>query len=85
VISDDRLNAGPGGVVVVLPMTTRHRGLPMHVEIDAGAGGLEHDSYVRCEDVRSVSEQRLVSKLGSAPVDAMFKSAQILRWLLALD
>jgi mRNA interferase MazF len=84
VISDDRLNAGPSGVVVVVPLTTRYRGLPMHVEVHAAHSGLEATSYAQCEDIRSVSDERLVARLGGAPPDVVFRVEKVLRWLLGM-
>lgn len=84
VVSDDRLNAGPAGVVVVVPTTTRRRGLPAHVEIDARQSGLDETSYARCEDVRSVAEERLIAQIGHCPPDAMFRIERVLSWLLSL-
>jgi mRNA interferase MazF len=84
VVSADALNESPAGVVVVVPLTTAYRGLPSHVEIDVEASGLDEVSYAKCEDVKSVSEQRLVGRLGSAGEQAMFEAARALRFLLDL-
>ncbi len=84
VVSADALNESRAGVVVVVPITTTYRGLPSHVEIDSGTSGLDEVSYAKCEDVKSVSEQRLVGRLGSAGEEAMFEAARALRFLLDL-
>jgi mRNA interferase MazF len=84
VVSADALNESRAGVVVVVPITTTYRGLPSHVEIDHGASGLDEVSYAKCEDVKSVSEQRLVGRLGSAGEEAMFEAARALQFLLDL-
>ena len=54
------------------------------MEIDSGTSGLDEVSYAKCEDVKSVSEQRLVGRLGSAGEEAMFEAARALRFLLDL-
>lgn len=58
--------------VMVVPLTTRHRDLVLHVEVVATSGsGLDVDSYAQCELVRAISSRRLVHRLGSiAPEDA---------------
>lgn len=85
VVSADALNESrAGGVVVVVPITTAYRGLPSHVEIDVDGSELDEVSYAKCEDVKSVSEQRLVGRLGSAGEQAMFEAARALRFLLDL-
>lgn len=62
---------GPGfPFVIVAPLTTRYRQLNFHVEVDASdQTGLDVTSYVQCELLRSVSDRRLVHRLGS--VDAV--------------
>lgn len=84
VISGDSLNESRAGVVVVVPITTAYRGLPSHIEIDQGSSGLDEVSYAKCEDVKSISEERLIGRLGSAGDDVMFQAARALRFLLEL-
>jgi mRNA interferase MazF len=84
VVSADPLNESRAGVVVVVPMTTTRRGLPSHVEIDAGSSGLDEVSYAKCEDVKSVSQQRLVARLGVVSSEVTFDISRILRLLLDL-
>jgi mRNA interferase MazF len=84
IVSADALNESRAGVVLVVPITTAHRGLPSHVEIDRGSSGLDEVSYAKCEDVKSVSEQRLIGRLGTAGEEAMFQTARALRFLLDL-
>lgn len=84
VVSADELNESRGGVVVVVPCTTARRGLPSHVELDAADSGLDEVSYAKCEDVKSISVQRLVARLGVAPPLAMLEVTAALRFLLVL-
>lgn len=83
-VSDDELNDGRSGLVIVVPLTTTRRGLPSHVELDDAAAGLDEVSYAKCEDVRSIAERRLLARLGSTPPDAMATIEQALRYLLRL-
>ncbi len=84
VISADALNEGPAGVVMVVPCTTARRGLPSHIEIDSGDSGLDVVSYAKCEDLKSVSEQRLITPLGQVGPHVTFKISRVLRFLLEL-
>lgn len=84
VVSSDTLNSGPGAVAIVVPMGTRPRGLPLHVEIRPGESGLDEISYARCEDVRSVATERLGHRLGTVPPDTMHRIGMTLRLLLEL-
>jgi mRNA interferase MazF len=82
VVSADRLNESLAGVVIVVPCTTIYRSLPSHVELDPETSGLDAVSYAKCEDVTSVSEQRLVARLGTANDEALFELSRALRFLL---
>lgn len=82
VVSADPLNESRAGVVIVVPCTTTRRGLPSHIEIEAGDSGLDETSYAKCEDIKSVSEQRLVGRLGATGDEALFAIARALRFLL---
>jgi mRNA interferase MazF len=59
VISVDLFNQGASGLIVVLPITSKEKGIPFHVELNPPEGGLKVQSFVKCEDVRSISVERL--------------------------
>jgi mRNA interferase MazF len=84
VVSSDLLNDSRAGIVVVVPITTTYRGLPSHIEIDPNNSGLDEISYAKCEDVKSVSEQRLIARLGAVDQQAIFQIGRALRFLLDL-
>ena len=84
VISADALNEGPAGVIMVVPCTTTHRGLPSHIEIEPGDSGLDVVSYAKCEDLKSISEQRLITRLGQVGPHVIFEIGRVLRFLLEL-
>ena len=64
VISEDLFNQGPAGLVVVLPLTSTDRGIPMHVPIDPPEGGLKNRSVILCDSVRSIAKERLTRRWG---------------------
>ena len=84
VVSTDALNEGPAGVIVVIPVTSARRDLPSHIEIESGASGLDHPSYAKCEDVKSISERRLVDRLGVVGPEPHFAIGRVLRYVLEL-
>ncbi|MGH2871628.1 MAG: type II toxin-antitoxin system PemK/MazF family toxin [Solirubrobacteraceae bacterium] len=84
VVSADPLNESRAGVVIVVPTTTTPRGLPSHVEIDPANSELDELSYAKCEDVKSISEQRLIAQLGAVSDIVTFEIARVLRLLLDL-
>jgi mRNA interferase MazF len=84
VVSANPLNESRAGVTVVVPTTTADRGLPAHIELDPASSGLDEPSYAKCEEIKSISEQRLIAPLGAASEEAMFQIARTLRLLLDL-
>ena len=82
VVSADRLNESRAGVVIVVPCTTTRRNLPSHVEIEPDTSGLSKVSYAKCEDIKSVSDQRLVGRLGAVNNESLFAIARAVKFLL---
>jgi len=84
VLSVDFFNAGPADLVVVLPLTSTQRDIPLHVTVRKGQGGIRNDSVVLCDAIRSVSKERLISRWGVVSKEAMSEVEDRLRILLAL-
>ena len=84
IVSADPLNESRASVVIAVPVTTAHRGLPSHIEIDPGDSGLDEISYAKCEDVKSISEERLIARLGVVEDEVAFQIARALLFLLDL-
>ena len=84
VVSVDILNNGPGGLVVVVPITTADYGLRSHVELDPEGSGLDRISYARCDQLRVVSVDRLSARQGLIGPERMHAIDQALRFILDL-
>lgn len=63
VISRDAL--ARSGLVVVVPLTRTDVGSPLHLAIDPPEGGLRERSFALPQQVRAVSPERLVQRLGT--------------------
>lgn len=55
VISANMMNHGPADLAIVIPITTRDKRISTHVRVDPPEGGLQDVSFIKTEDVRSVS------------------------------
>lgn len=65
IISDDRNNHGPSGLVAILPLTRTRRSNPFHVPIEPPDGGVKSSSVILCDQIRTVSsEERFSEKWG---------------------
>lgn len=84
IISVDRFNHGPADLVVILPVTTRDKGIPFHVQIAPPEGGVDSVSFIKCEDIRSISKERLCKKLGKISATTMASIQDRIRILLGI-
>ena len=84
VVSVDLFNSGPADLIVVLPITSQAKGIPFHVQLNPPEGGVTKNSFIKCEDVRSISKQRLIRRFGSVSVKTIDAVEDRLRILLDL-
>src|SRR2546421_206475 len=66
VVSDDAFNRGLAGLVMMVPLTSKVRkskNIPAHIPIVPPEGGLKTPSVLLCDQLRSLSKDRL----GNAP------------------
>jgi mRNA interferase MazF len=84
IVSVDEFNHGPAGLIVALPITSRAKGIPWHVALEPPEGGVRVRSFVKCEDVRSISKERLLERWGSVTAETMAQVEDRLRILLGL-
>jgi len=84
VISVDIFNHGPAGLVVIIPITTKEKGIPFHVAISPPEGGVSKKSFIKCEDIRSVSTERLSKCLGTVSLETLKAVEERLKILLDL-
>lgn len=82
IVSADEANRH--GLVVVCPIGTARRGYPTRIELDGAGLGLAGTSYVQAEQVRTISSDRCVHRLGLADGIAMMQVDRVLRYLLDL-
>ncbi len=84
VVSVDQINNGPGEVVIIVPLGSHRTGIPSHIPIDPPEGGVKKTSYIRCDQVRMISKQRLEKPLGRVLAKTMSQVEQALKFLLGL-
>lgn len=84
VVSHNTFNRGSAELVIVVPLTGTHRGIPLHVTIEPPEGGVKKTSYAKCEDVRSVSKERLSKRWGAVTPPTLAAVSDRLRILLDL-
>jgi mRNA interferase MazF len=84
ILSVRPFNGSKAGLVVVIPITSTLRAIPWHVVVQPPEGGLDNPSALLCEAVRSISNDRLLSRWGSVNAETMAKVEDRMRMLLGL-
>ncbi len=84
IISENIFNQSYADLVIVVPITSQNKNIRSHVFIPEGEGGLTPESFAKCEDVRSISKQRLVKRLGKVDKPIVEKIEEKLRFLMGL-
>jgi mRNA interferase MazF len=84
VVSVNTFNHGPAGLAVVLPVTSRQKGISLHVPADPPEAGLRMKSFIKTEDIRSVAVERLTHRIGEVTGATMADVEDRLRILLDL-
>ena len=84
VVSVDPFNAGPSGLAVVLPVTSRLRNIPLHVPVAPPEGGLRAPSVILCDAIRSIDRRRLIACWGAVSATTLTVVEDRLRRLQGL-
>ena len=84
VVSVDKFNHGPAGLVVVLPITSKDKCQPMHVPVRPPGGGLSKLSFITCDNIRAVFKERLRRFCGAVSPATMDEVEMRIRILLGL-
>jgi len=84
ILSVDLFNQGPAELVVVIPVTRTQRKVRWHVPVRPPEGGLVAESFIQCENVRSVSKSRLRRRRGRVSAGTLEQIEDRVRILLGL-
>jgi len=84
VISVNGFNKTKSQKIITVPITSKFKLNPLNIIIEPPEGGTIVESYVKCEDIRSTSIDRLVEKWGEISTATMNEIEKKLRFLLGL-
>jgi mRNA interferase MazF len=65
ILSVNEFNNSMASKVIAMPLTSKNKGIPLDVELVPPDGGINKNSYIKCEDLRSLSKNRLIEKWGT--------------------
>lgn len=84
IISVDSFNHGPARLLVIIPITSQEKGIPLHIAINPPEGGVSKKSFIKCEEIRSISTERLSKCLGKVSSETLEAIEDRLKILLNL-
>jgi mRNA interferase MazF len=84
IISNDVFNRRGGDLVTVVPITTRARPIRTFLRIEPPEGGLPQISYIICDQVRTIANERLGKRYGTVSPAVLAEVELRLRFLLDL-
>lgn len=89
ILSVDIYNNGPADLLIILPMTTKKKGISSHIEVKLT--GQKDLSYIMCDQIRCISKERLQTrnhrseKIGSVNEKTMNEIERCLKALLGFN
>jgi mRNA interferase MazF len=84
IFSVDQFNASAADLVIIIPITTKAKNIPFHVAVVPPEGDLKETSFIKCEDIRSISKERLTQRLGAVSALTLTAVEDRIRILLGL-
>jgi len=84
VVSDDRLNQSAAGLVIIVPLTSKNKGIDSHILLDPEQDDIKAPSYVVCEQIRAISKERLKKKWGAVSAVKMAQVEESIKFLLGM-
>ncbi len=84
VISVNTFNNSLAGLIIVIPITSKAKGIPYHIEINPPEGGLKERSFIKCEDIRSITKERLSQCFGTVSSETLQLVEDRIRLLIGL-
>lgn len=76
VVSANGFNHGGSGMVFVAPITKTKRDIPFRVAVSPNESGLENPSFIECDQIRSLSKDRLIRQIGRRMTPAIMKAVE---------
>ncbi|MGH3546337.1 MAG: type II toxin-antitoxin system PemK/MazF family toxin [Mycobacteriales bacterium] len=83
IVSGERFNVYSPRLALVMPLTSRDRGWPTHLQLAPSTeNGLTKPSWILCEQVRAASVERFRRRLGSVEAHVICQALHILNeWI----
>jgi len=84
IISNDLFNHASIDLVTIVPITTKERPVRSFLRVTPPEGGLSQVSFIICDQVRTISKDRLGRRFGTVHDSTLTEVERRLRFLLDL-
>ncbi len=72
--------------LIIAPITSKTGKIyPFEVFIPLGTGGLDKDSKIMLDQIRSLDKRRLRNKIGTIPYDMLIKASAVAQRLISVE
>ncbi len=72
------VNQGASNMVIIVPCTSKNKNIPSHIRIKPPNGGENAISFAVCEQLRSISKERLIKRFGIVDSHTL---KEVLEWI----
>ncbi len=84
IVSNDVVNRSAAQMVTIVPITSRNRNLRSQLAVRPPEGGLKQESFISCDQIRTISKERLQRRFGTVSPATLAEAEERLRFLLDL-
>jgi len=74
---DSTSNDARNGLIIAAPITGTDRGIPVHLRVEAGTGGLTKTSFILCDQTGAFSQDRFLRYRGEVIAEILLAAQQI--------
>jgi mRNA interferase MazF len=71
IVSVNPFNRSRAALVIGIPLTTRQRQIISHIPVMPPDGGLQQPSFIMCEQIRTLAQERLAQRWGAVSAHTM--------------
>ena len=79
IISTDEYNLLPFKLLIICPLTSKNKPYNSRIHIKRGTSGLVKDSWIKTEEIKTISNERLINKLGDVPQEILDMVTQLIK------
>lgn len=74
---DSTSNDARNGLIIAAPIIGTDRGIPVHLRVEAGTGGLTKTSFILCDQTGAFSQDRFLRYRGEVIAEILLAAQQI--------